>query len=403
MTGRKLPIGVQSFEIMRENGYVYADKTAYIYSLFTNGRQYFLSRPRRFGKSLLLSTCKAFFEGRKDLFKGLAIEELVSEDSKAWEQYPVFYFDFNKADFDRENALEMVLEDHLRNWETLYGDEYKDNILELRFQHLLKKAYEQTGKRAVVLVDEYDKPLISDAGDEGRSKRLFKGFFSALKSYDSYLEFVLITGVTKFTKVSIFSDLNQLNDISLDARYAGICGITEDELRKEFPQEIQAMAEANGLSARECLSELQKNYDGYHFHQDGEGIYNPFSLLNAFDKKEFGSYWFATGTPSFLIDKLKKSKFDIKEVTRGTVYADGMALSDYRAENPDPIPLFYQTGYLTIKGYDKKYKSYALGYPNDEVKYGFMRSLAGMYLQEEQDPLDIRGFGRDIECADTAL
>ena len=178
--------------------------------------------------------------------------------------------------------------------------------------------------------------------------------------------------------------LNQLNDISLDARYAGICGITEEELTVNFEQEIQAMAKDNDLSYEECLCTLRKNYDGYHFHQDGEGVYNPFSLLNAFDKKEFGSYWFSTGTPTFLVDKLRKSRFDIKEVTKGTVYADAIALSDYRAENPDPIPLFYQTGYLTIKGYDRKYKSYELGYPNDEVKYGFLRSLTGIYLQEEE-------------------
>ena len=328
------------------------------------------------------------------------MEKVLEDNPLAWEKYPVFYFDFNTADFERENVLEKILDDHLKNWEAIYGDEYKDDILELRFQHLLKLAKEKTGKRAVVLVDEYDKPLFDDSGDKTRNKNLFKGFFSALKSYDSYLEFVLITGVTKFTKVSIFSDLNQLNDISLDARYAGICGITEEELTANFEQEIQAMAKDNDLSYEECLCTLRKNYDGYHFHQDGEGVYNPFSLLNAFDKKEFGSYWFSTGTPTFLVDKLRKSRFDIKEVTKGTVYADAIALSDYRAENPDPIPLFYQTGYLTIKGYDRKYKSYELGYPNDEVKYGFLRSLTGIYLQEEeQNPLDVRGFGNDIEHA----
>ena len=406
MSKRKLPIGVQDFYKIREDEYIYVDKTAYIYSIVHDGSQYFLSRPRRFGKSLLLSTFRAYFEGRKDLFNGLEIEELEKDNPNAWEECPIFYFDFNKADFSRENALEDILDAHLRRWEEKYGSDGKDRSLEVRFQHLLVAANEKTGKRAVVLVDEYDKPLLeafSGPELETHNKQLFKGFFSALKSYDAYLEFVFITGVTKFTKVSIFSDLNQLNDISLDKRYASLCGITEGELKTDFDDRIRELAAENDLTYEECLAELRKNYDGYHFHQDAAGVYNPFSILNAFDKNEFGAYWFSTGTPTFLIEKIKTSGFDAKEITEGNVYADAAAISDYRAENPDPIPLFYQTGYLTINGYDKKYRSYALGYPNEEVKYGFLKSLAPTYLNREDEinPLNLRAFGKDLEKADT--
>ena len=233
------------------------------------------------------------------------------------------------------------------------------------------------------------------------NKAVFKGFFSTLKSYDGYLKFVFMTGVTKFSKVSIFSDLNQLNDISLDLDYSGICGITESEMKENFMPEIQAMAKVRALTVEACLNTLKKMYDGYRFHQSAQGTYNPFSLISALSKKEFGMYWFSTGTPTFLIEKLKESGFDAKRITEGKLYADANILTDYRYDNPNPVPLFYQTGYLTIKGYDEKYRSYRLDYPNDEVRYGFMESLAPMFLQNEDspDPLDIRSFGIDIETA----
>ena len=398
---RKLPIGIQDFESIRKDGYLYVDKTEYIYELVHGGKPYFLSRPRRFGKSLLLSTLKAYFEGKKELFEGLKIIELEAENEDAWQEYPVFYIDFNKKNFKEDSALETVLDEHLRSWEAVYGDERSDKSLEERFRYCIERAVEITGKNAVVLVDEYDKPLLEGADQAmvEHNKAVFKGFFSTLKSYDRYLKFVFLTGVTKFSKVSIFSDLNQLNDISLDYKYSGICGITETELKSDFDSEIEALAINNQISKEECLSELKKMYDGYHFHQNGEGIYNPFSLLNAFDKREFGMYWFATGTPTFLIDKLKESGFDAKQITEGELYANANVLTDYRYDNPNPVPLFYQTGYLTIKGYDKKYMSYQLDYPNDEVRYGFLNSLAPMYLQDEDspNPLDIRSFGMDIE------
>ena len=404
-SARKLPIGIQDFEKIRNEGYVYVDKTEYIYRLAQSGVPSFLSRPRRFGKSLLLSTFRAYFEGEKGLFKGLKIERLESENEDAWQEYPVFYIDFNKKNFRADSALEMVLDEHLRAWEAVYGDQEAVRSLEERFRYVIEKSVETTGRKAVVLVDEYDKPLLEGADNEmiEHNKAVFKGFFSTLKSYDRYLKFVFITGVTKFSKVSIFSDLNQLNDISLDQRYSGICGITEIELVNCFTPEINSLAANNQMTKEECLEELKKMYDGYHFHQSSEGVYNPFSLLNAFDKREFGMYWFATGTPTFLIDKLKESGFDAKQFTTDEYYEEESSFTDYRIDNENPVPLFYQTGYLTIRGYDAEFRSYALGYPNEEVRYGFLRSLAPYYLCAENtsSPLDVRNFVKDIRRGDT--
>jgi hypothetical protein len=405
MEARKLPIGIQDFEDLRTGGYVYVDKTEYIFRLAHTGKPYFLSRPRRFGKSLLLSTMRAYFEGRKDLFRGLKIEELEREETDAWQTYPVFYFDFNKKNFKAETALEEVLISHLSGWEEVYGSEYSGCPLEERFQKLLVKAVETTGKNAVVLVDEYDKPLL-EAGNRGRlehNKAVFKGFFSTLKSYDRYLKFVFLTGVTRFSKVSIFSDLNHLRDISLLPEYSGICGITGNELLQVLAPEIEAFAASEGLGMDACLGELRKMYDGYHFSYDSEGVYNPFSLLNALQDRHFNMYWFSTGTPSFLLERLKSTGFDAKHFTDEDYYLEESSLTDYTMESANPVPLFYQTGYLTIKKYDKEFRSYALGYPNEEVKYGFLKSLAPIYLcaEEEANPLDVRSFVLDIRKGNT--
>ena len=402
---RKLPVGIQDFESLRKGQYVYVDKTEYIYRLVHSGKPYFLSRPRRFGKSLFLSTLKAYFEGKRELFKGLRIEELEGDDPDSWQSYPVFYFDLNKKNYKADHALEEVLAAHLIDYEKIYGDENKACPLEERFQRILVSAVEQTGKEAVVLVDEYDKPLL-EAADErmaDHNKAVFKGFFSTLKSYDRYLKFVFLTGVTKFSKVSIFSDLNQLNDISLDRTYSEICGMTDDEITSCFEPEMEALAAAKELGVEECLAMLKKMYDGYHFGHDTRGIYNPYSLLNAFLKKEFGMYWFSTGTPTFLVEKLRASGFDAKLFSSDEYYVDEASLTDYRIENKNPIPLFYQTGYLTIKGYDEEFRSYALGYPNEEVKYGFLKSLAPYYLhaEEEPNPLDVRSFVKDLRSGST--
>lgn len=386
---RKLPIGVQSFQALREEGYLYVDKTEYIFDLVHGGRQYFLSRPRRFGKSLLLSTMRAYWEGKKDLFRGLAIEKLeeervAAEGEEAWRPYPVFNFDFNRDDFTVEGGLEEILDAHLQVWEEEYGCEGQDGSLAVRFQNLLVIAHRQTGLRCVVLVDEYDKPLLEVLHKddlEEHNKAVFKGFFSTLKSYDEHLQFAFLTGVTKFSKVSIFSDLNQLNDISMDRKYAGICGITEEELQGEFGPEIAELAAAQGVTAEECASQLKKQYDGYHFHQNGVAVYNPFSLLNAFARNEFGEYWFATGTPTFLVRRIRNLQMDARKLEEGKLYASGRELSDYRADNPNPLPLLYQTGYLTIAGYDARRQRYTLGFPNDEVRYGFLESLLPEYTQ----------------------
>ncbi|WP_034490336.1 ATP-binding protein [Butyrivibrio fibrisolvens] len=394
MIQKKLPIGVQNFEKLIQEGYVYIDKTAYIYRAVHGANQYFLSRPRRFGKSLLLSTLKAYWEGKKEYFTGLDIEKLESDDPNAWQAYPVFYFDFNTDNLRAENSLERVLDEHLKAWEKIYGLEDPTSTLAARFQHLLKRAYSQTGKRCVILVDEYDKPLIENMDNsdhENHNKEVFKGFFSTLKSYDEYIQFVFITGVTKFSKVSIFSDLNQLKDISLSKQYAGICGITEKEIEETFADEIKSLAKEQKLSVDSCLQSLKSEYDGYHFHQSGEGIYNPYSLLNAFTDLEFKSYWYETGTPTFLVKKLKDIGFDIRKFSDLSLEITEDVLSDYNGENTDPVPLLYQTGYLTIKGYDSSSRTYTVGFPNNEVKYGFLNSFLPQYT-----PDSFSGSGKSI-------
>ena len=390
---RRLPIGVQSFEKLRQGGYLYVDKTRYLYQLLHDAGQYFLSRPRRFGKSLFLSTLAAYWEGRQELFEGLAIRELEKDNGEAWQPYPVFYFDFNGKNYQQDTALEVVLDKHLCEWEAIYGHS-KGTSLEGRFQYLLKAAAEKTGRRCVVLVDEYDKPLLEVLENnelEEHNKAVFKGFFGTLKSYDKYLQFVFITGVTKFSKVSIFSDLNQLRDISLLGEYAGICGITQEEMEKTLAPEIKAMATALNLTEEDCLKALQTHYDGYHFAPRAEGIYNPFSLLNALADKMLGAYWFSTGTPTFLVRRLKTMHFDVRQFTQKTLETNDRILSDYRADNPNPLPLLYQTGYLTIVGYDPRARLYTLGFPNEEVKYGFLESLLPEYTPEAGS-----GNGKDI-------
>lgn len=381
---RKLPISVQSFEKLREENCVYVDKTEYVYNLVHEVAQFFLSRPRRFGKSLLLSTLRAYWEGKKELFSGLKIEELEADNPNAWVKHPVFYFDFNGENYSKV-PVEKVLTAHLRRWEEFYKITDDSETLGERFQNLLMKVSEKTGLGCVVLIDEYDKPLldlIDNPEMQEHNKAVFKGFFSNLKSCDEFIQFVFITGVTKFHKVSIFSDLNQLNDISLSKAYSGICGITEDEIKKFFSHEIQDLAEEQALSYDDCLVKLKQQYDGYRFHPKGLNVYNPYSLLKAFFDREFGSYWYATGTPTFLVKRLKEIEFDPHKFVNHTLYANASMLSDYSGENPDPIPLLYQTGYLTIADYDGEDMEYTLAFPNEEVKYGFLNCLMPEYVSD---------------------
>ncbi len=390
---RVLPVGIQSFEKLRDFNAVYVDKTEYVYKLVHEVTPFFLSRPRRFGKSLLLSTLCAYWEGKKDLFKGLAIEQLEAGNPEAWKPYPVFYFDFNGRNYKEENAIEEALDKHLNRWEEQY-DCSSDKPLEDRFADLLIKAHSQTGQRCVVLVDEYDKPLLDlvEYPDiQEHNKAVFKGFFSNLKSCDSHIQFIFITGVTKFHKVSIFSDLNQLVDISLNEDFSAICGITEEELKGNFQEEIKTLADKQKMTVDECLTELKKTYDGYRFNENGVNVYNPFSLLNSLFAKAFGSYWFESGTPTFLVKTLRDSKFDVRRFTNKTIYASDSVLQDYTGDSMSPTPLLYQAGYLTIADYNPKMKRYTLCFPNEEVKYGLLNSMLPAYVHNasEANGLDI--------------
>ncbi len=397
---RKLPIGIQGFEGLRNDGYQYVDKTEYIYRLVHEGKPYFLSRPRRFGKSLLLSTMKAYWEGKKELFAGLRIEKMEGGNVDAWNPHPVFCFDFNGYNY-LETPIETVLDNMLCDWEAIYGHQFEHRPLGDRFQKLLELANEKTGKRCVVLIDEYDKPLL-DTMEQPRTqnhiKEVFKGFFSCLKKADESIRFLFITGVSKFHKVSIFSDLNQLNDISLDESFACMCGITESEMISCFDQEIEMVSKRRKLSRKECLDELKKQYDGYRFYPDAEGVYNPYSLLKCFFAKDFGSYWFETGTPTFLIRRLREVCFDVRKFTDQTIFASESVLKDYTGDSLDPVPLLYQTGYLTISDYDAKRKRYTLSFPNEEVRYGFLESLMPSYV-----PKATAGNGLDIFTLDEAV
>ena len=395
---RKLPIGVQDFASIRNDGYLYVDKTDLIYNLANKGKTYFLSRPRRFGKSLLISTMHAYFAGKHELFEDLKIAALEQD----WIRYPVIHLDFTGKDYTKENALEEKLDQILCMYEAVYGRENAEGrAVDSRFASLIRNAAEKTGERVVILVDEYDKSLLETEGElNDKNRALFKGFFGNLKGMDGYIKFAFFTGVTKFSKVSIFSDLNQLHDISLSEKYASICGITQAELEANFSPEIDALAARQKLTREACLAELERMYDGYKFHGDGERVYNPFSLINAFSDLEFNSYWFRTGTPTILIKKLEETNFDVRTITEGTVRISKDELSDYRPDSDDPIPLFYQTGYLTIKEYDAELGELTLGYPNNEVRYAFLKSLVPAITHHavvRASALDIGGFKKDAE------
>ncbi|WP_024466631.1 ATP-binding protein [Treponema pedis] len=380
---RKLPIGVQSFKVLRDENYLYVDKTEFITKLVSSNRVYFLSRPRRFGKSLFLSTLKAYFLGQKELFKQLAIEQYENAKDEPWQEYPVFYFDFNVGKYTDNTALDERLHFLLNEIETEYGikPEEKKSFAS-RFETAIKSVYGTTGKQVVVLVDEYDKPLLQTMNVNERLNEEYratlKAFYSVLKSVDQYVRFAFLTGVTKFSKVSIFSDLNNLRDISFEEDFSSVCGLTQTELEKIFEPEIKILQEKAACSYDEIVLQLKQKYDGYRFHQAGENVYNPFSVINAFAKKELGNYWFETGTPTFLVNALKDCSYNIPDLD-GHVEMDAAGLSDYRANSGSEIPILFQAGYLTIKDYDTDYKIYRLGFPNDEVRYGFLYNLLPAY------------------------
>ena len=399
--GRKLPIGIQTFSDIRTQGYLYVDKTALVWQIANSGKPFFLSRPRRFGKSLLLSTFEAYFEGKKELFEGLAIEKL--EDK--WEKHPVLHMDLNARKYERADDLIAMLNQFLEKWEAIYGNEKQNRAPEERFANVIQNAYKQTGKGVVVLVDEYDKPLLQALHNKTLLEEyriILKAFYGVLKSNDSCLRFAFLTGVTKFSQVSVFSDLNQLNDISMDYDYGTICGITHQELITNFEPEIALLAKVNDMTQEEVIIQMTTQYDGYHFHPYAEGVYNPFSVLNAFFKKEFGNYWFQTGTPTFLVNLLQKADYDLRTLMDG-VEASAITFSEYRAEENNPIPLIYQSGYLTIKDFDKRFKIYTLAFPNDEVRYGFLNFLVPFYTKVTDDKKNfyIGNFIQELEKGDT--
>lgn len=394
MAKLKYPIGIQSFEQIREEGYVYVDKTDLVYELVNTGAVYFLSRPRRFGKSLLLSTLECYFHGKRDLFRGLKIDSL----EKDWKKYPVFKIDFNGQDFTRPDSLLQVLEAFVANGERIYGASPDPAGLGMRFAYVLHAAHEKTGLRCVVLVDEYDKPMLDVLDTEftctidGRQisledyhRNTLKSFYSVFKLASNDLKFVMLTGVTKFSQISVFSGFNQPKDISMMPSWDAICGITKEELDTLLTQPVQDMAHAMNVPIDGMRSMLTRQYDGYHFSSNMTDIYNPFSLLNALDSQHLDDYWFKTGTPTYLIRLL--AHFDENMNDIAGKYYDSAQFIDYKADKERPLPMIYQSGYLTIKDYDQDSNSYLLDFPNNEVKKGFLTLLSANYLKSKEEPM----------------
>lgn len=397
MSEKKYPIGIQNFESLRKDGYVYVDKTAFVYQLVNTGRYYFLSRPRRFGKSLLISTLEAYLQGKRELFEGLAIEKLETK----WTKHPILHLDLNTEKYDTPEALENKLNTTLCNWEELYGAVDYERTLASRFEGIIRRACERTGERVVILVDEYDKPMLQAIGRpdlQEAYRNTLKAFYGALKSRDGYIKFAMLTGVTKFGKVSVFSDLNNLQDISMWDRYVDICGISEEELLRDFTDGIQSVAEANKMTYEETLTKLRENYNGYHFCEDSIGVYNPFSLLNTFAQRRFRSYWFETGTPTYLVELLKQHHYNLDRLSQEQTTAD--ILNSIDSTSTNPVPVIYQSGYLTIKEYDERFGIYTLGFPNREVEEGFVNFLLPFYtnLTAPETGFAIQKFVRDVEA-----
>ena len=399
MSGKIYPIGIQNFEKIRKGGYFYIDKTALVYQLVKTGSYYFLSRPRRFGKSLLISTLEAYFQGKRELFEGLAMEKL----EKDWVKYPVLHLDLNTEKYDTPESLENKLNGALVEWEKMYGAEPSEKSLAMRFEGVIKRACQQEGQSVVILVDEYDKPMLQAIGDDALQKSFrdtLKAFYGALKSQDGCIKFALLTGVTKFGKVSVFSDLNNLNDISMWNKYIDICGVSEQELYDNLDAELHEFANVQGVTYEEICVRLKEMYDGYHFTHNSKGMYNPFSLLLAFDRNEFKSYWFETGTPTYLVELLKKHHYDLHRMAHEET--DEQVLNSIDSESTNPIPVIYQSGYLTIKGYDEELDLYTLDIPNKEVRLGLMESLLPDYVASKTSEATtmVAYLSRDIRNGD---
>ena len=393
----KYPIGIQNFGEIRRGRYAYVDKTALMYKMVDEGKYYFLSRPRRFGKSLMVSTLEAFFSGKKELFEGL----YAGSADWDWQEYPILHLDLNAEKFDTAEALTHVLDDFLARHEQRYGKSETERSPGLRFQGVIRRACEQTGRQVVILIDEYDKPLLQAIGNEelqNEYRYTLKAFYGVLKSCDACIKFAFLTGVTKFGKVSVFSDLNNLKDISMLPQYTAICGITEQELHICFDDGVRELAANNGLTQEECYARLKRDFDGYRFNEyTDEGIYNPFSVLNTLDSRVFRDYWFETGTPSFLIHQLKKTCYPLENMTVEEVATDTLNSIDVMDDNP--LPLLYQSGYLTIRSYDSRFDTYTLGFPNREVEQGFIKYLLPFYSPKvtDRNRFSIKQFTLDVQ------
>ena len=377
------PIGIQTFDKIRQDGYLYIDKTKYIYEITHPGQYVFLSRPRRFGKSLLTSTFEAYFSGRKDLFKGLAIEKL----EKDWTEYPVLHFDLSDIKKGTVEDFEENVNSSLASMEEEFGIAKTSDSPGTRLKDLVERIYKKNGKQVVLLIDEYDAPLLTVLHAPERLETMrteLQSFYSPIKKLDPYLRFVFITGITKFSQLSIFSQLNNLNNISMLPQYAAMCGITIKELEDNFQEGIGMLAEKYNYSHQQVIDKLLYHYDGYHFSEDSEGVLNPFSLLSAMNNRKFDNYWFSTGTPTFLVNMMRKFHTDLTEIDGSTAMQEDF---DAPTENMhNVLPLFYQSGYLTIKGYNPRSGMYTLGYPNEEVKVGLMRILIPFYVQSDPVP-----------------
>ena len=394
----KYPIGIQEFEKLRSEGFLYVDKTALIKQMVQEGCYYFLSRPRRFGKSLLLSTIHAYFEGKRELFHGLAIDT----DDVSWKAHPVLHLDLNSQKYDKKERLNYVLSEFLSVEEHKYGIIAEGDNYGPRFCNVIRKAYEQTGKRVVILIDEYDKPMLDVLGTEmeEKNRNTLKGFYGTFKAADASLRFVLLTGVTKFSQVSVFSGFNQAKDISMDDKYEAICGITEVELYQYFSSAIEEMAQNTKRTVAEMKALLKKKYDGYHFSRRMTDIYNPFSIINAFDSLRIDDYWYRSGTPTYLARLLEGANVNIQKLIAKS-YTPSYFV-DYRADAEDPLAMLYQSGYLTIKGYDEAYNEYLLDFPNDEVSSGFMLLTANSYFGKIEERPDswVTGLNRMLLACD---
>lgn len=392
----RYPIGMQTFSNIIEDGYTYVDKTQYIHKLIKQGKFIFLSRPRRFGKSLMLSTLKAYFEGKRELFKGLAADNMDLD----WLPSPVFRFDFNAEDFSKDGGLEQLIDWFLRDYERVYGRKSEDNSLSQRFKNLIISAFEKTGSKVVVLIDEYDKPLLATEKFKELYEKnhiILKSFFGNLKTMDEYIRFAFITGVARFNKVSIFSDLNNLDDISFDNTFADICGWTEEELLNNFRPGIQALAEELDEDFDSSLKSLRDYYDGYKFTPKGSKIYNPFSVLKALKAKEIEPYWFETGTHTFIAERVRESGIDPRDLNGVRAAKDDLVAIGFNMGNP--VPLMFQTGYLTIESYDRKSNLCQLRFPNREVEIGFFKHLLPLYVPVATklgNPFEFTNFKMDI-------